>query len=154
MSDIKELFNEALKFKDSTEIFENWCDILDYYLGIFKSECKESYNDLMCELYVSVHGEHLSEKMAKKYVAKMKNENGTTGETWSIHECDKMAQENGIKYDSFNVYDWYYVLNMLYSDFYKVLGDNIDLYIKMAYSWLHDADVPQGKAFRYATKVV
>ena len=56
-------------------------------------------------------------------------------------------------FDMFNAWDWYYVMNMLYSDFYPIIGTDTAMYIKMAKLWIMDKDVEQGKAWRYFTEV-
>lgn len=40
-------------------------------------------------------------------------------------------------------------MNMLYSDYYGSVPDNVDTYFKMAKAFLEDKDAPEGKAFRY-----
>ena len=42
----------------------------------------------------------------------------------------------------------HYLMNMLYSDFEGVLGDNADLYLKMACAYIDDPDADEGKVFR------
>ena len=39
-------------------------------------------------------------------------------------------------------------MNMLYSDFGGVLGDNADIYMKMACAYIDDPDADEGKVFR------
>ena len=39
--------------------------------------------------------------------------------------------------------------NMLYSDYYGAVPDNVESYFKMAKAFLEDKDAPEGKAFRY-----
>ena len=42
----------------------------------------------------------------------------------------------------------HYLMNMLYSDFAGVLGDNADIYMKMACAYIDDPDADEGKVFR------
>ena len=42
----------------------------------------------------------------------------------------------------------HYLMNMLYSDFEGVLGDNADIYMKMACAYIDDPDADEGKVFR------
>ena len=85
----------------------------------------------------------------------MENEDGTTGEHWSLEDTTKVAQQNNINFSSskYNEYDWYFVLNMIYSDFYKVFGQDTNLYIKVAKAWLEDKDAENGKAYKYYQSV-
>lgn len=60
--------------------------------------------------------------MAHKAVSKMENEDGSRGPHWSIEETTALASQHGISLSNrFNRYDWYVALNMIYSDFYKVI---------------------------------
>lgn len=56
----------------------------------------------------------------------------------------------GISFRDFNEYDWNYAMNMIYSDYCEVLGDNVTSYVRMAHKFLNDKDAPDGKALRYA----
>lgn len=40
-------------------------------------------------------------------------------------------------------------MNMLYSDYYNVLGSDTATYVKMSKAWFEDPDVSEGKAYRY-----
>lgn len=86
----------------------------------------------MDELFVSINGEHLTEEMAKKAVSKMKNEDGTIGEHFTVDLSKVLADRNGVTWKNFNEFDWYYVLNMVYSDYYKLFGSDDSMYIKLA----------------------
>jgi hypothetical protein len=84
----------------------------------------------------------------------MKNVDGTEGEHWDHEQTTNVARNNGIKFDTYNSWDWYYVMNMLYSDMCKIFGKDAGAYAKAAEAWLEDEDVAEGKAFRYYAKVV
>lgn len=104
------------------------------------------------ELYVFVHGCHFVEDTAKFAVAGMLNANHTSGESITKATADEWAKKMGLTWDWYNDWDWYYVVNMIASDFYGVVDQNT--YYKLAKAWLEDKDVPRGKAFRYWCKVV
>ena len=154
MSKFKELSLEAQRMPNYIELMKEWDDILDYYLEIFKEKDKETYINLMDELFVSINGEHLTEEMSQKAVSKMKNEDGTQGEHFSLDLSKVLAERNGVTWKDFNIFDWYYVLNMVYSDYYKLFGNEDSMYIKLALAWLNDKDIPEGKAYRYFKNVV
>ena len=42
------------------------------------------------------------------------------------------------------------LMNMIYSDYCEMLGDNVTSYVRMAHKFLNDKDAPDGKALRYA----
>ena len=65
------------------------------------------------------------------------------------NETTAVANSNYIYFDKFNEFDWYYTLNMIYSDFAKTIGGNASMYVILAKDWIMDADAPEGKAFKY-----
>lgn len=154
ISKFKMLSEEANRKPNSTELMIEWTDILDYYLELFKERDEDLYDDLMEELFVTVNGEHLTEEMAYKAVSSMRNTDGTKGEHWTVEETTRQAEKYNVNWKEYNKYDFYYVMNMLYSDFYKLFKDDEETYARMAIAWLEDKDVEQGKAYRYYKKVV
>lgn len=72
--------------------------------------------------YEMEHGPHFNEEYARKAVMKMENEDGTRGPHWSLEETTTLASQYGIALGSkFNRYDWFVALNMVYSDYYRVI---------------------------------
>jgi hypothetical protein len=112
------------------------------------------YDRILEEIYICIMGPHFNEELAMGAVECMENTDGTIGEHWSLDQTTKAAQQNGIAFTHFNMYDWYYVLNMMYSDFFPVFGSDSNTYIKLSRAWLEDPDVPEGKALRYYMDVV
>lgn len=105
--------------------------------------------------YEMEHGPHFNEEHARKAVMKMENEDGTRGPHWSLEETTALASQYGISLSGkFNRYDWFVALNMVYSDYYKVLlnitgSNNIKHYIEFAKAWLNDKDIDEGKMWYY-----
>jgi hypothetical protein len=88
---------------------------------------------------------HFDEKLAKKAVARMKNVDGSTGEHWTWEQTTSVANQYGIKCYG----DWYYSLNMLWSDLSNVMGSDANTYAKMAKAmYFDDVDMVEGKLFR------
>lgn len=71
-----------------------------------------------------------------------------------MEQTTQAARQVGIQFTSFNMYDWYYTLNMMWSDYSNVFGNYSNTYISLAKAWLNDLDVPEGKAWRYYKYVV
>lgn len=111
----------------------------------------EDQKALAEDLDFIIYGPHFTKEKAMQAVSHMVNEDGTTGQHWTCEETRSVAESKGIYFsaEKFNEYDWYYVMNMLYSDYYNVLGNNTDSYAKMAMAWLRDKDAPEGKAKKY-----
>mgnify|MGYP006988931896 CR=1 FL=1 len=119
-----------------------------------KTRDYEMYEELEEDLYKEIYGCHFSEWMLEKALCKMKNEDGTTGGHWDVSTTTQVANNNGIVFDKFNEYDWNYVMNMFYSDYYRVIGNDTSAYVKLSKAFLEDKDAPEGKAYRYYLHVV
>lgn len=100
-----------------------------------------SYKRVENKLYKMVYGEHLNEELAHKWVSCMKNKDGTEGQHWSIEQTTQYAGTH-------NKYDWYAVMNMIYSDFYNPKFD-VATYVELAKDWIDDVDIGEGKTFKY-----
>lgn len=151
MYTLKELVKEAEAQADYREIVKDIACMLDKKI---KALDHEEYDEIVLCAYELVYGEHFDEHLAKKAVSMMKNVDGTEGEHWDHEQTTNVARNNGIKFDTYNSWDWYYVMNMLYSDMCKIFGKDAGAYTKAAEAWLEDEDVAEGKAFRYYAKVV
>lgn len=90
----------------------------------------------------------------KKWMSKMENADGTTGPHFTKEQLQKIyndekIKEKGIEMDEFEV-----VLNMLYSDYCKVLKENgmnsQKLYADLATAFIKDEDAEKHKTLRYA----
>ncbi len=113
------------------------------------------YNKYVNEFYVLNYGYHLNEETATKWVSEMKSSDGVTGEHYSVDLAKMYARQNDIdfKESRYNFWDWYAILNMVYSDYHQVIGNNNDTYIKLAKATLEDYDV-KDKAYKYYHCVV
>lgn len=105
--------------------------------------------------YEAEHGPHFNEEHARKAVSKMENEDGTRGPHWSIEETTALASQYGINLGSrFNRYDWFVALNMVYSDYYKVIismtnSNSTKHFVELAKAWINDKDIDEGKMWYY-----
>lgn len=137
---------EYMKIIDGDKIKEE-----EVYEHLWWGLCKlkvhdeEDYHKMMMKVHCVVYGSHFDEKLAKKAVAKMKNVDGSTGEHWTWEQTTSVANQYGIKHYS----DWYYALNMLWSDLSNVLGGDANTYAKMAKAmYFDDPDMTEGKLFK------
>lgn len=78
---------------------------------------------LKIERHEAMYGPHFNEECALKAVSKMENEDGSRGEHWSLEETTSIANQYGInlKGEKYNKYDWYVALNMIRSDYYRIV---------------------------------
>lgn len=105
--------------------------------------------------YEAEHGPHFNEEHARKAVSKMENEDGTRGPHWSVEETTALASQYGINLGNrFNRYDWFVALNMVYSDYYKVIvsitnSNSTKHFVELAKAWINDKDIDEGKMRYY-----
>lgn len=114
----------------------------------FVEEVREKHPEMVDKFLLKLElllNPSFSKETAKYAVAKMKNKDGTMGEHWDYATTTKVLESKG--YD-FKPYDWYYVLNMIYSDYFKS-GRSDETYIEMAHDFLSDEDSPENKAKKY-----
>ena len=133
--------------KAATE--EQLREFIDDAMSMIKETHYELYEDLEMYLYKELYGCHFSDWMLEKATSKMINEDGTTGPHWSVEQTTSVARQNGISFDTFNEYDWNYVMNMIYSDYYGAVSNTTDSYLKLAKKFLMDKDSKEGKALHY-----
>ena len=149
--DFKKLMDEASKIA-TPEKMKEWgsflCEIMDH----LKEYHPEVYEEEYIKFYEINYGEHLNEAMAKKWVSSMQSANGN-GEHFSKIDADNYAKQIGLTFNGYNDWDWYAILNMVWSDYSGVLGNNIDSYIRLAKATIEDIDV-KNKAFKYYIYVV
>lgn len=148
-SKFKDLIYAASTKGNSTELMVKITDELDELMGALEEAHPDMYWDVMHELHVIVHGPHFDAACLEYALAKMDNSDGTTGAHWSLSDTNAMASAASVYMNKFNEYDWNYVMNMVYSDYYTSLKDNAQLYVSIAKDWIMDKDAPEGKAYKY-----
>lgn len=124
------------KIKEMEEIV---CEALEEIRG----RCPRLFWDTAYKLHCVAYGQHFDEELAKKAVSKMKNVDGTCGEHWTYEQTSQLADQQGIQCKA----DWYYVMNMLHSDFAEVLGNDVNNHVRMAKAYMCDPDAAEGKVF-------
>ena len=118
-------------------------------LNRVKSYDKEMYDELEMELYKEIYGCHFNDWLLDYALASMINEDGSSGGHWTLDQTNQVARQYDINFDTFNEYDWNYVMNMIYSDYYGAVSNDVSSYVKLAKKFLMDKDSPKGKAYYY-----
>lgn len=137
----KKLLSEA-----SPEILKDFlCEMFDE----LRENNHKMYDDLEIQLYKEIHGYHFTDWLLDKATRYMVNEDGSYGPHWNLEQTSRAAENAGIKFKDYNEYDWNYVMNMIYSDYYGSVPDDTNVYIKMSIKFLQDKDAPEGKALQY-----
>lgn len=127
---------DPVKIKEMEEIV---CEALEEIRG----RCPRLFWETAYKLHCVAYGPHFDEHLAKKAVARMKNVDGSSGEHWTYEQTSQLADQQGITQKA----DWYYVMNMLYSDYSEIYGSDINMYIRVAKAYMRDPDAPEGKVF-------
>lgn len=118
-------------------------------MSMLKETNPDTYNTLVNYFYKEIYGLHFNEWLLKQAVSNMKNEDGSTGGHWTLEQTTSVAKSNGIDFSKFNEYDWNYVMNMMYSDYYGAVANDTSSYVRLALKFLQDKDAKEGKAYCY-----
>lgn len=129
--------------------FEQLKEFTDDALSMLKETNPNIYEDLEMYLYKEIYGNHFCDWMVDIATSKMQNEDGTTGPHWTVEQTASVAKQNGITFDHFTEYDWNYVMNMIYSDYYGAVSNDLSTYVKLSKKFLMDKDAKEGKALCY-----
>lgn len=122
--------------------------LLDTFDELKKAD-REMYEELEEDLYEEVYGCHFNKWLLDKALSNMKNEDGTMGGHWTLEQTNSVAKSNNITFDHFNEYDWNYVMNTVFSDYYGAVPNDLSYYVSLSKKFLEDKDAPKGKAYHY-----
>ena len=108
------------------------------------------YNyDIMKRLGL-IEANHFTEEAYIEAVNGMINEDGTKGPHYTIQDVERIIKEKkDFQLGENNLYDYAYVLNMVYSDYYGAIENKEEAYVKVADAFIFDEDGPNGKALKY-----
>ena len=100
------------------------------------------------------HNEDMKNDIFKKWMKKMKNADGTTGPHFSEEQIKNIYRDEKIKEKGISIEEFEVVMNMLYSDYCKILKENgmnsQKLYTDLAVAFIKDEDAEKHKTLRYA----
>ena len=103
------------------------------------------FKSIEYKMHVLAYGENLTEAEAIEWVSRMRNKDGTVGEHWTMNQTTEILKSKGFKY---NPYDFYAVMNMIYSDYFNPKFD-IETYVELTKDWLDDVDIGNCKTLKY-----
>ncbi|MBP3713414.1 MAG: hypothetical protein J6I69_02455 [Bacilli bacterium] len=124
-------------------------DFAHYSLGMVKRIDEDVYKDIEMYLYKEVYGCHFTKWLLDKALSEMMNEDGSIGGHWTIEQTTSVAKNNNIEFNHFNEYDFNYTMNLMYSDYYGAVSNDVSSYLKLARKFLEDKDSNSGKALKY-----
>ena len=123
---------------DDKSKMEKLRDLYEDTIIYLKGTDYDKYREIECKLYEIVEGKKLSEEKAKEWVANM-----VPPAKWSIDEVKSVKESKNV---NIPLIDFYVIMNMLYSDYGDILGEEItddvlEKYIDMAEDWYYDDDI-------------
>lgn len=138
----KKIIDEYVTSNDIMDMFM-LTKLTDDFICEVKELHPEMVEKFVMKLKMYMHP-FKSKECAEYAVSKLINEDGSTGEHWDYETTSKLAE----KYDIEDKPMFYYVLNMVYSDYYES-DKTDDKYVKQALKFIKDKDSPHDKAERY-----
>lgn len=141
---VRELINKIVDSQDNSKMYEMQ-DVFEDLLCSLKEYNKDKYEHYKDKLYCIAYGPIVNDEMRKEIVEKI-------GEHWSIEDTENVRIQynlNNLDKNEFNV-----VMNMSYSDYKDVFGDNLELYVKFSNAFIDDKDAIDGKVYYYFKNLV
>lgn len=134
-------------------------DYRDDYMGRRGVPGTGRYGNPRFRRYAQDDGDELSYREMKDWVNNMEttDSNGNIvkrGEKYSMAQTMELAQRLGVKFDKFSEEEFWVAMNAVYSDYYCVLGDNPEMYAKLAKAFLCDSDAVRDKLSAYYYAIV
>lgn len=138
----REIVNDFVNSEDPVDMVK-LTEITEKFIDEVKDTNPDLVHRFMMKLKMYKHPFKNRER-AEYAVGCLKNEDGSTGEHWDYDTTSKIAEKYGIESKP----KFYYVLNMVYSDFYEP-GKPDSEYVKEALKFIGDKDAPYDKVERY-----
>ena len=87
------------------------------------------------------------------------NSSRENGQKWNMDQTSSIGAEVGVDWNKIAKINFYVVMNMMYSDFWRTAEkveyeDDPKFYAYLAKDWLCDDDASSDKLFRYIFKVL
>lgn len=146
MGEFIEIMKDYSKVSDENDMW-NLSRVLDKMFCDIKEMHPEMYDKYITKVKLSNKHIPWDKQQAECAVMKMRNKDGTEGEHWTYDQTTEVMDKKN--YD-FNPAEWYYVLNMIYSDHYSQ-DFNTDIYVRLAHDKMTDIDAPKNASKRMYT---
>lgn len=122
---LNKILEQIKRHQSPTEAIDKLATALEKHEGsLLEKGFTILKSELAANMYEAINGPHFDEEHAHYAVEGMENEDGTKGPHWTVEETTSVANQMGInlKSEKHNKWDWFVAMNMIYSDFYKVVG--------------------------------
>jgi hypothetical protein len=151
----------SMDYEQSGQYNRDYADVEDGQYGNYRPvEAMGYFNgyyDMGSDYDMRDGASKLSSKDIKKWEKNLENADGTKGKKWDAEQIRQVAQQHGIRFEEYSPELLTAVANSLYSDYCKVLGADMMIYVKMAKAFLEDDDFdgePEEKAMLYYKCIV
>lgn len=141
----RKILKDIIDSNDYNKMREIECCLENLIIDL-KTSNYDKYKEIEYKLYKIAYDNHLTEDLAKEWVASMENKDGTSGEHWTLEQTNAYCGKH-------NKYDWYATLNMMYSDYYNSKF-GVDTYVELAKDFLDDEDTDKDKLLKYYMLIV
>ena len=131
------------KLPEDREVMEMLTDITDEFIESVKVTQPQKYSTLMNKLKALCECGHFTKEKYEEL------EDGH----WTVEDTTnyaKEAYEVDFDKESFNEYDFNFIMNEMYKVFYPVYQDDVSKYAELTLAWL---DYNHGKAYDYYIKL-
>ena len=138
-------FKELIdKYLDDSDDMVKLTNKIDWFVDEVEKEDKELADKFLMKIDLLLNP-HFTRETSKHVVDRLINKDGSKGGHWTYDQTTRVLENQGW---DFHTCDWYYVLNMIYSDYYKS-GRSDETYIELAKDFIDDIDAPDDKAKKY-----
>ena len=132
----KDYIDEIVKSSDNKKM-EDLEDVLVDTIYYVKNNDMKTFNKIECDLYEIAKGKTLSKEKAIAWVNQMKPK-----ARWTLQDIEKITNDFQT---TLSILPAFIIMNMLYSDFGDVLGEEmtdevIEKYLRAAEDWYFDED--------------
>lgn len=136
MSEFKEFMDNYGRVS-SVDDMERLSDVIDHLFCYLKDHHPDIYHKYITKVKLTNKHAPWDKEQAELAVSKMKNKDGSEGEHWNYDQTSEVLRKKGYDHDEA---EWYYVLNMVYSDYYSP-NFSTDIYVELACDIIDDIDV-------------
>jgi hypothetical protein len=127
-------------------------------IALCDCECGEMEH-IYKKLYEDAFGTRITKDIAEEWVHSMLAHDTADGQKWTMENTTEYGNKVNIDWTRYSKVDFYIVMNMMYSDYYRtaktinMASDNM-FFANLSKDWLCDSDVSEDKLYKYYFDVV
>lgn len=143
---MKTLYDIAKEHEGNEAIMWTSIKEIDKFLKEIYEDNREDVDELIYRIE-EISNPHLTLESATEAVSKLENEDGSIGGKWTVKQIEDTLNIKRIPLETndYNLYDIYFLINMIYSDHAETLNGSVDMIIKLALDKAQDIDFPTEK---------